>query len=158
MDQSTGRITAMGPRADSPVVREPRGGTNGSEPSHQIEADIARTRVRLRDTIDALERELTPERVVVKSAQWLRASLETPPLPSVRTQAWAYAIPFALIASGLGWLFMVRRSSRARTSSGSGDIADKAVEADDTPGSVCSDGDVADAAVPVPSADERAAI
>src|SRR5262249_46286588 len=75
-----------------------------------IEEDIAHTRVRLSATIDALERELTPNRVIERSTELLRSSLEAGP-GCVREQAWVYTIPLALIATGLGWLFMLRRGS-----------------------------------------------
>jgi hypothetical protein len=105
MDRSTDRITAVPPDAGSPAMAELRQGNKGSRPRYQIEEDIKRTRARLSGTIAALERQLMPDRVVAKGAEWLRTSLEAAP----RTQTWAYAIPLALIASGLGWLFMVRR-------------------------------------------------
>jgi hypothetical protein len=75
-----------------------------------IEEEIAHTRVRLSATIDALERELAPNRVLEKSAELLRSSLEAGP-GCFREQAWVYTIPLALIATGLGWLFMLRRGS-----------------------------------------------
>src|SRR5689334_23594360 len=68
MDQSTDRITAA--RPDS---------YNGSKPAKEIEEDIARTRVRLSATIEALERELTPNRVLERSAELLRSSIEPAP-------------------------------------------------------------------------------
>jgi hypothetical protein len=113
----------------------------------QIEEDIERTRVKLSGTIAALEHRLTPDRVVAKSAEWLRTSLEAAPRP-VRTQAWAYAIPFALIASGLGWLFMVRRrSSGAGTPTG--------FETRETPAPAPSYPDVAPQTESVSRADKR---
>ena len=75
-----------------------------------IEEEIAHTRVRLSATIDALERELAPNRVLEKSTELLRSSLEADP-GCFREQAWVYTIPLALIATGLGWLFMLRRGS-----------------------------------------------
>jgi uncharacterized protein DUF3618 len=64
----------------------------GSAPLRVIEDDIARTRVRLSATIEALERELAPRRVLENGAQVLRDSLEPRPCP-FRDQVWAYAIP-----------------------------------------------------------------
>src|SRR5690349_9155667 len=75
---------------------------DGSKPPSEIEEDIARTRVRLSAAINALERELVPARVIEASTEMLRSSLEPAPGP-FRQQAWAYAIPLALIATGLGW-------------------------------------------------------
>jgi Protein of unknown function (DUF3618) len=80
----------------------------GSKPSQAIEEDIARTRVRLSATIEALKRELAPQQVLERSTVLLRSSLEPAP-GSFRTQTWAYAVPLALIATGLGWLFLLRR-------------------------------------------------
>ena len=71
MDQSTVRTTAE--RSDTVLARDPRT-YNSDKPLHEIEDDIARTRVRLGATIEALERELAPARVV----QVLRNSLEPP--------------------------------------------------------------------------------
>jgi hypothetical protein len=81
-----------------------------TKPPEAIEEDIARTRVRLDATIDALERELSPHRVIESSAAMLRDLLEPRPGP-FRDQVWAYAIPLALIVSGLSWLFVLRRRS-----------------------------------------------
>ena len=78
------------------------------KPLHEIEKDIARTRVRLSATIEALERELAPDRVVEKGTYFFRRALQ-PPSGSSRQQIWAYAIPLALITTGLGWLFLLRR-------------------------------------------------
>ncbi|MGC2199768.1 MAG: DUF3618 domain-containing protein [Stellaceae bacterium] len=83
---------------------------DGDKSPQQIEEDIARTRVRLSATIEALERELAPARAVEKTADMLRSALEPAPGP-FRQQLWAYAIPLALIATGLGWLFALRRRS-----------------------------------------------
>ena len=97
MDQSVDRTTATRPVA-----------YDGSKPPQAIEEDIARTRVRLSATIEALKRELAPDQVLERSTELLRSSLEPAP-GSFRTQTWAYAIPLALIATGLGWLFLLRR-------------------------------------------------
>ena len=97
MDQSMDRPTASRPVA-----------YDGSKPPQAIEEDIARTRVRLSATIEALERELAPQRVLERSTELLRSSLEPAP-GSFRTQSWAYAIPLALITTGLAWLFLLRR-------------------------------------------------
>jgi Protein of unknown function (DUF3618) len=83
---------------------------DSAKPLQVIEEDIARTRLRLSATINALERELTPHRVIENGAEMLRKSLEPRPGP-FRDQVWAYAIPLALIVSGLGWLFVLRQRS-----------------------------------------------
>lgn len=104
------------------------------KPLHAIEEDIARTRVRLSATIDALERELTPRRVMENGAELLRATLEPRP-GSFRDQVWAYAIPLALIVSGLGWLFVLRRRSyRPAMPSAFAEMPADAVETGATPG------------------------
>jgi hypothetical protein len=122
MDQSIGRTTATRPDA-----------YDGSKPPHAIEEDIARTRVRLSTTIEALERELAPQRVLERSTELLRSSLEPPP-GSFRTQTWAYAIPLALIATGLGWLFLLRRRSyQPETPASFGEMPGEAVEEGETP-------------------------
>jgi hypothetical protein len=104
---------------------------DGDKAPHQIEEDIARTRVRLSATIAALERELAPERVVEKSSTVLRSALEPAPGP-FRQQVWAYAIPLALIVTGLGWLFMLRRRSYQVPSS-FGEMPAEVVEVGETP-------------------------
>jgi hypothetical protein len=122
MDQSVDRITATRPLA-----------YEGSKPLQAIEEDIARTRVRLSATIEALERELAPRRVLEKSTELLRSSLEPAP-GSFRTQTWAYAIPLALIATGLGWLFLLRRRSyQPETPASFGELPGEAVEEGETP-------------------------
>jgi len=91
------------------VAEDGRGSYHGNKPLREIEDDIARTRVRFSPTIEALERKLlTPGRVIDNAAEALRGSLK-PPADLSRGQAAAYAIPMALIAAGLGWLFMLRR-------------------------------------------------
>jgi len=122
MEQSTDRIMAT--RPDS---------YNGGKPPNEIEQDIARTRVRLSATIEALERELTPNRVLEKSTALLRGSLEPAP-GSFRTQSWAYAIPLALIVTGLGWLFVLRRRPyQTETPASFGELPAEAIETGETP-------------------------
>ena len=93
------------------IAEDDRGSYDGNKPPHEIEEDIARTRVRMSATVDALERELSPRRVIESGAEVLRSALEPRPGP-FRDQVWAYAIPLALIVSGLGWLFVLRGRSR----------------------------------------------
>jgi Protein of unknown function (DUF3618) len=81
---------------------------DGDKPPHEIEEDIARTRVQLGSTIEALGREMAPRRVGERSVEVLRRALE-PGQGPFRDQGWAYAIPLALILTGLGWLFALRR-------------------------------------------------
>ena len=122
MDQSIDRTTATRP-----------GAYDGSKPPHAIEEDIARTRVRLSATIEALERELAPQRVLDRGTELLRSSLEPAP-GSFRTQTWAYAIPLALITTGLGWLFLLRRRSyQPETPASFGEMPGEAVEEGETP-------------------------
>src|SRR5260370_33044573 len=96
MHQSMDRTTAIRPVA-----------YDGSTPPQAIEEDIARTRVRLSATIEELKRELAPQQVLERSTELLRSALEPAPGP-FRSQTWPYAIPLALIATGLGWLFVLR--------------------------------------------------
>jgi len=106
---------------------------DGNKPPHEIEEDIARTRVRLGATIEALEHELAPRRVIENSAEVLRRSLEQRPGP-FRDQIRAYAIPLALIATGLGWLFVLRRRShQPDIPSNLGDTPADAAAANETP-------------------------
>jgi uncharacterized protein DUF3618 len=122
MDQPMDRITPMRP-----------GGYDGNKSPEAIEQDIARTRVRLSATIEALERELAPHRVLGRSTLVLRNSLEPAP-GSFREQVWAYAVPLALIATGLGWLFILRwRSYQPETPASFGEMPGEAVEMGETP-------------------------
>jgi hypothetical protein len=106
---------------------------DGNKSPSEIEEDIARTRVRLSAAIDALERELAPARVIETSTEVLRNALEPAP-GALRQQVWAYAIPLALIATGLGWLFFLRRQTyEAELPSSFGELPAEAVELGETP-------------------------
>ena len=124
MDQSIDRTTVTRPVAD-----------DENKPPQAIEEDIARTRVRLSATIEALERELAPQRMLERSTELLRSSLDPAP-GSLRTQTWAYAIPLALIATGLGWLFLLRRRSyQPETPASFGEMPAEEVELGEMPNS-----------------------
>ena len=103
-------IAARRPGEGPPGAEDRRRVRDANKPAHEIEEDIARTRARLSATVEALERELSPPRLIEKSVEMLRTSLEASPGPR-REQVRAYAIPLALIATGLGWLFVLRRSA-----------------------------------------------
>jgi hypothetical protein len=108
---------------------------DGRKPPREIEEDIARTRVRLSATIESLEKELAPHRVLERSTELLRTSLDPGPGP-FRTQTWAYAIPLALITTGLAWLFLLRRLSyQPETPASFGEMPAEQVEMGETPNS-----------------------
>jgi len=131
---------------------------DGNKPPHAIEEDIARTRVRLGATIEALEHELAPRRVIENSAEMLRRSLEPRPGP-FRDQVRGYAIPLALIATGLGWLFVLRRRShQPDIPSNFGDTPADAATANETPSPAPCYPGVIDRVEPVPLVDEKTAI
>jgi hypothetical protein len=131
---------------------------DSARPLQVIEEDIARTRLRLSATINALERELTPRRVIENGAAMLRKSLEPRPGP-FRDQVWAYAIPLALIVSGLGWLFVLRRRShQSDIPSDFAEMPADAVETGATPSPEPSHMGVVDPVEPVSLVDERTAI
>ena len=145
MDQPMNSTTATRPVA-----------YDGSKPPREIEEDIARTRVRLSATIEALEKELAPQRVLERSTELLRTSLE-PAAGSFRTQTWAYAIPLALITTGLGWLFLLRRRSYPlETPASFGEMPAEQVEMGETPNLAASSVDVAAPVEPVALVDETA--
>jgi Protein of unknown function (DUF3618) len=105
---------------------------DGSKAPDQIEEEIARTRARLTTTIAALEHELAPARVLEQGTEMLRNALEPAPGP-FRQQVWAYAIPLALIVTGLGWLFMLRRRTyQPDLPSSYGELPAEAVETGET--------------------------
>jgi hypothetical protein len=147
MDDTTARVVAsnqVGYYADKPL--------------NEIEEDIARTRVRLSASIDALERELAPERVVEKGSYLLRSALEPAP-GSFRQQIWAYSIPLALIVSGLGWVFFLRRRTyHATATSILGELPAEAVETGETPVPAPSSVDVVGLVEPVSLVEEKTAI
>jgi uncharacterized protein DUF3618 len=111
MEQETDTMMATRPDPNIPAREDRRRVYDGGKPPHRIEEDIARTRLRLSATIQALEQELRPRRIIEKGAETLRSSPEPGP-GAVREQVWAYAIPLALVAAGLGWLFALRRQIR----------------------------------------------
>jgi hypothetical protein len=146
MDQTMDRTTATRPVA-----------YDGNTPPQAIEEDIARTRVRLSATIEALKRELAPEQVLERGTELLRSSIEPAPGP-FRSQTWAYAIPLALIATGLGWLFLLRRYSYQPEAPASfGEMPAEAVELGETPNPAASLVDSTGPLEPV-RVDETAAI
>ncbi|HEX4616079.1 MAG TPA: DUF3618 domain-containing protein [Stellaceae bacterium] len=139
MDQPMNRTAAT-----RPVVYD------GSKSPQAIEEDIARTRVRLSATIEALKRELDPQQMLETSTKLLRSSLEPAP-GSFRTQTWAYAIPLALIATGLGWLFLLRRRSyQPEMPACFGEMPAEEVEMGETPTPAPSSADLAGSVEPVP--------
>ena len=150
MDQSTVRTTDA--RSDT-VMGEQHRAYDGDKPLHEIEEDIARTRVRLGATIQKLERELAPARV----AEVLRNSLE-PPSGPVRSRPRDYAIPLALVVAGLGWLFVLRRRRWLATHPViPGEMPAEAVETGETPVPAEAHADLAGLVEPVSLVDEKAA-
>jgi Protein of unknown function (DUF3618) len=148
MAQSTVQMTEA--RSDA-VLAEPRREYNGNKPLHEIEQDIARTRVRLSATIQELERELAPGRV----ADVLRNSLE-PPSGPLRSRPRDYAIPLALLVAGLGWLFVLRRHRWLAISTVTADeLPAEAVETGETPVPAAAHADLAGPVEPVSLVDEK---
>jgi len=130
MDQGMdGKATRFS--ADVPVAEATS--YDGNKPPHEIDEDIARTRARLGAIIEALEHELAPQRVIENGAEVLRRSLEPRPGP-FRDQVRGYAVPLALIATGLSWLFVLRRRSyQPDIPSNFGDTPTDAAAASETP-------------------------
>ena len=158
MERSTERITV----AQSVVAPTPPAGVepvyDANTPRPVIEEDIARTRVRLSATIAALEHELAPARVVDKSRIVLRSALEPDPGP-FRQQVWAYAIPLALVVTGLSWLFLLRRRRyQSDVLSTAGAMPAEATELGETPAPVPSYVEVAGPVEPVSLVDEKTSI
>jgi len=99
----------------------------------EIEENIVRTRMRLGATIDALEDELAPARLVERGTQVLRNSFTPLPGP-FRDQLRAYAIPLAMILAGFAWLVASRRDSwETGLPSEFGELPGEAVEVGETP-------------------------
>ena len=162
MDQSTAPTEARPPESARQALAEYRSMRDGGKSLPEIEEDIVRTRVRLSATIAALERELAPERLLEASTQSLRSALEPRPGP-FRQQIWAYAIPLALIATGLGWLITLRRRSyRAEMAPTDGEIPgelpSEVIETDESPLAMSAVADMAGPVEPVSLADEKTAM
>lgn len=157
MDQSTVGTVARRPDVARRSAVDYRSEDNRDKSSIEIEDDIARTRVRLSATIEALERELAPDRVVEKSTQALRSVLEPGPGP-FRQQVWAYAIPLALIATGLGWLIILRRRNyQAEVPPSADEVPAEAIDAGEMPVPAPSFADLAGPVEPVSLVDEKTA-
>jgi hypothetical protein len=127
---------------------------DGNKPLGQIEDDIARTRMRLTAAIKALGQELAPRRFLDNGAEALQDSLE-PQSDLFRDQVRAYAIPLALVAAGLGWLFAVKsRNWRRQQVSSAGATPVQAAEMGETPALVPIEANVADPLAPAALADK----
>jgi hypothetical protein len=133
MDRQTDAMIETPPTSAGRTAEAPRGAVyDDNKRPHEIEKDIAHTRVRLSDAIDALERELSASRVIEKSVEVLRSSLDPAPGRS-RDSVRAYAIPLALIATGLGWLFLLRRRNhRVDVPTSFGETPNETFEAGET--------------------------
>jgi hypothetical protein len=144
--------------ATARIVAENQVGYYANKSPNEIEEDIAHTRARLSATIGALERELAPNRLVEKSTDFLRNALEPPP-GTFRQQIWAYAMPLALIATGLGWLFLLRqRTHQSHTAPIPGELPTEAIETGETPVPAPSNADVVGPVEPVSMADEKTTV
>ena len=158
MDQSTASMVATRPEAAREPSAEYQSVRNSDKSLPEIEEDIARTRVRLSATITALERELAPQRVVEASTESLRNALDPGPGP-FRQQVWAYAIPLALIATGLGWLFLLRRRSyQPEMPSAADETPAEAISADETLVGASSLAEMAGPLEPVSLVDQKPAM
>jgi hypothetical protein len=155
MDQETAPMVATHTEPAREPAAEYQSVRNRDKSLTEIEDDIARTRVRLAATIADLERELAPQRVVETTTQSLRNALESGPGP-FRQQVWAYAIPLALIATGLGWLFLLRRRNYpVAVPSTAGEIPAAAIAADEMLVPASSLAEMAGPAEPVSLVDEN---
>jgi hypothetical protein len=124
---------ASPPSSAAPITGRDRASYEGKRRLHEIETEIARTRARLNAAIEALERQLATGRAIDNAAEMVRQALEPPPTSSLNRFR-AYAIPLALIASGLGWLFMLRRRNwQADPAVARGETPAEAVEMGETP-------------------------
>src|SRR5689334_19904666 len=108
----------MGPRADamSDSTRPPAEildplpepvPYDANRPPGEIEADIARTRAELGETLDELERKLMPRRFLEKGVDMLRDSMDGN-LGRVGETLRENPLPLVLIAGGVGWLILSR--------------------------------------------------
>lgn len=155
MDQATAPMVATRAETAREPAAEYQGVRNREKSLTEIEDDIARTRVRLAATIAALERELAPQRLLEASTQSLRSVLQPEPSPS-RQQVWAYAIPLALIATGLSWLFLLRRRNyQAAVPSAVNEPAVEVIATDETLVTASSLAEMAGPVEPVSLVDEN---
>ena len=155
MDQATAPMVAMRAESAREGAADYQSVRNRDKSLTEIEEDIARTRVRLAATIATLERELTPHRVIETTTQSLRSVLE-PGSGPFRQQVWAYAVPLALIATGLGWLFMLRRRNYpVAVPSTAGETSAAAIAADEMLVPASSLAEIAGPVEPVSLVDEN---
>jgi len=124
---------ASSPSSAVPIPERDRPSYDGNKSLHEIEQEIARTRTRLSATIEALERELATGRAIDNAAEMVWRALE-PPQTSSFDRVRGYAVPLALIAGGLGWLFTLRHSNRQSASTAArAETQAEAVEVEETP-------------------------
>jgi hypothetical protein len=155
MERSAAPITLTPSDVAPRPVEDHRRDYDSTTPLNVIEEDIARTRVRLSGTIAAIERELAPSRVLEKSRMTLRSALE-PASGNFRQQVWAYAVPLALVLTGLSWLFELRRRTyRAEMLSTAGTTPAEEAELNETPAPAPSYTEVAGLVEPVSVIDEN---
>jgi Protein of unknown function (DUF3618) len=79
--------------------------TNGLKPS-EIEAEIARTRADLSETLEALEDKLAPRQLLEKGLDMVRQSMDGNGAGRIGETLRENPIPLALIGLGLGWLML----------------------------------------------------
>jgi hypothetical protein len=101
--------------------------TNGHRDPADIQADIARTRSELDDTLSAIEHRLTPSQLIDQGVDYLRHSGAREYFSNLGTSAKQEPIPLALVGIGLAWLMMSNGRSHTSTSHlSSDDIATRA--------------------------------
>ena len=85
-----------------PVTR-PNGG--GSDRSHQIEADIDRTRAAMDRTVDAIAGKLTPQQLMLEAMGVFKDGSSALATKVVQT-AREHPVPATIIGIGIGLIFM----------------------------------------------------
>jgi ElaB/YqjD/DUF883 family membrane-anchored ribosome-binding protein len=103
---------------------------NGDRRPEDIEAEIARTRSDLDQTLTAIEHRLTPGQLIDQGLHYLRQSGGREFAANLSTSVQRNPLPVTLVGIGLGWLMLAGNSS-GRPSSGSGHMRERAGEAAD---------------------------
>ena len=80
---------------------------DGNKAPEEIEDDIVRTRYHLSATIDALERQLGPRRMIARSAETFLNALEGD-AEHLAARPRENALPLLLIVAGAAWLLLTR--------------------------------------------------
>ncbi|HET6726339.1 MAG TPA: DUF3618 domain-containing protein [Gammaproteobacteria bacterium] len=91
-----------------------------------LESEVEATRSRMNETIDAIERKLTPGEMMNESLDYFRHSGSGEFLTNLRESAKNNPMPAVLTGIGIGWLMLANRSSgTGRATARAGELKDE---------------------------------